>query len=94
MEVARIEDELELQLPGYTTAMATLDLNLICNLHCSLQQHQILIPLSGARDQACILMDISWVFNLLSHGGNATIVVLNKRSQTLHHHPQYSSYSF
>ena len=40
----------ELQLPAYATATATLDLSHICDLCHSLQQHQILNPLSKARD--------------------------------------------
>ena len=43
-------------------------------LHRSLQQHQILNPLSEARDQACILMDTSRVLNLLSHNRNSHCV--------------------
>ena len=61
--------ELELQLPTYTTAMP--DLSHSCNLNLSLQQCWILYPLNGARDQTRILMDISWVFNLLNHNGNS-----------------------
>ena len=57
MEVPRLEIESELQLPAYTTATATLDLSHICDLQCSLWQHQILYPLSEARDQTCILTD-------------------------------------
>ena len=34
-------------------------------------QCQILNPLSEARDQICILMDTSWVLNLLSHNRNS-----------------------
>jgi len=33
----------------------------VCNLHHSSQQHQILNPLSKARDRTCILMDTSRV---------------------------------
>ena len=44
------------QLPAYTTATARPDLNCVCKLHCSSQQHQIFNPLSVARDQTCILM--------------------------------------
>ena len=40
----------------------------ICELCYSLQQCQILAPLSEARDQ-------TWVLNLLSHNGNASIFV-------------------
>ena len=50
MEVPRLGVELELQLLAYTTASATQDLSHICDLHLSLQQHQILNPLSEARD--------------------------------------------
>ena len=51
----------ELQLPAYTTATATLDLSHICDLHRSSQQHQILNPLSEARNGICVLMDASRV---------------------------------
>ena len=37
------------------------DLSLSCNLYHILWQHGILNPLSGARDQTCILMDTSQV---------------------------------
>ena len=50
MAVPRLGVELELQLLAYTTAIAMADLNLICDLHHSSQQHWILNPLSGARD--------------------------------------------
>ena len=48
MEVSRLGVELELQLLAYGTAMQ--DLSCICNLHCSLQQHQILNLPNKARD--------------------------------------------
>ena len=70
MEVPGLEVESELQLLAYATAMDIADLSCICHLHCSLWQHQILNPLNEARDQTCILMDTSWVFNLLSHNRN------------------------
>ena len=57
MEVPRLGVELELQLPAYTTA--TPDLSLVCDLHRSLWQCQILKPLLKARDQICVLMDAS-----------------------------------
>ena len=50
MDISRLGVELDLQLLTYVTATATLDLSHICNLHCSLQQCQILNPLSKARD--------------------------------------------
>ena len=51
MEVPRLRVQLELELPAYTTATATIDLSCICNLHHSLWQLQILNPLSEARDR-------------------------------------------
>ena len=71
MEVPRLGVELELQLPAYTTATAIPNLSYICNPHQSLWKRQILNPLSEARDRTCLLMDTSWVLNLLSHNGNS-----------------------
>ena len=48
-----------------------LDLSLVCNLHHSSQQHQILNPLNKARDQTHILKDTSLVHNPLSHKRNS-----------------------
>ena len=42
---------------AYTTAMETPDLSCICDPHCSLQQCQMLNPLSEARDRTRILRD-------------------------------------
>ena len=50
MEVPRLGVEWELQPLAYTTATATPDLSLICNLHHSSQQCWILNPLIRARD--------------------------------------------
>ena len=50
MEVPRLDVESELQLPAYITATATRDLSRICDLCCGSGQHQILNPLSEARD--------------------------------------------
>ena len=50
MEVLKLGDKSELQPLAYTTATATPDLSLVCNLHHSSQQGQILNPLSEARD--------------------------------------------
>ena len=61
MEVPRLGVESELQVLAYTTATATQNLSYAYNIYHSSQQHQILNPLSGARDQTCILMDLSWV---------------------------------
>ena len=49
MEVPRLGVQLELQLPAYTTATATLDPSCVCDLHHSSQQRQILNPLIEAR---------------------------------------------
>ena len=57
MEVLRSGVKSKLQPQAYTTATATPGLSHICNLHCSLWQHQILNPLSEARDQTHTLMD-------------------------------------
>jgi len=62
MEVPRLGVELELQLLTYATAIAMPDLGCVFSLHHSSGQCWILNPLSGTRDQACILMDAtSWV---------------------------------
>ena len=57
----RLGVKLELQLPAYITATATLDPSCVCNLYHSLGQHWILNPVSGPRDRTRILMDTSWV---------------------------------
>ena len=71
VEVPRLGAELELQLPAYTTATATPDPHSICDLHHSSNQHQILNPLSEARDRTPSIMNTSQVLNLLSHNGNS-----------------------
>ena len=53
--------KLELQLPAYTTATATLDPSHICNLHHSSRQCLILNPLSEAGDQTHILVGTSYI---------------------------------
>ena len=57
MEVPRIGTKSELQLPAHTTATATLDLSCTCYLHHCLQQHQILNPLSEARERNYIFSE-------------------------------------
>ena len=61
MGVPRLGVQSELQLLAYTTATATPDASCICNLHQSSQEHQILDPLSEARDRTCVLMDASQI---------------------------------
>ena len=60
MEVPRLGVKLELQLPAYTTATATQDLSHVCDLHYSSEQHQILNPLSKARDQTLVVILIQY----------------------------------
>ena len=55
MEVLGQRVESELQLPAYTIATAVRDPSCVCDLQHSSWQHQILNPLSEARDQTCIL---------------------------------------
>ena len=55
MEFPRLGVKLELQLPAYATATATPDVSHVCNLHHSIRHHQILNPLSEARDRT------SWI---------------------------------
>ena len=57
MEVPKPGIEWELQLLAHLTARVMPDLILICDLHCSLWQHQILNTLSEATDWICILME-------------------------------------
>ena len=71
MEVLRLRGELEVQPLAYTTATAMPDLSHIQDLCHNLWQCQIVNPLSEARHQTHILMDTSWVVNLLSHNGNS-----------------------
>ena len=71
MEVPRLGVKSEQQLPAYFMAVATPDPSHDYNLHPSLWQSRILNPLREARDQTPILMDTSWVLNLLSHNGNS-----------------------
>ena len=77
MEVPRLGVESELQLPAYTTV--TPDLSRICDVHHSSQQHQILNPLSKARDGTHLLMDTSWVCYCWSHNGNSLKKFLSRK---------------
>ena len=57
VEVPRLGVESELQLPAYGTATATWDPSRVCNL--------------CFRDRTRILVDTSWVLNLLCHSGSS-----------------------
>ena len=61
MEVPRLGVELELWLPAYATTTATPDPSHVIDLYHSSGQHQILNPLTEARDQTCDLMDASQI---------------------------------
>ena len=50
-----------LQLSASATARAMPYPSYICDLYHSSRQHEILYPLSGARDQIRVFMDTSWV---------------------------------
>ena len=54
-------DELELQLPAYSTATAKQNLSRVCDLHHSSWECRIPNPLSEARDGTRILMDTSLI---------------------------------
>ena len=75
MEGPRLGVELELQRLAYTTATATQDLSLFCDLHHRSRQGWILNPLSKVRDRTRNFMDTSQVQNPLKHNG---IVLLKK----------------
>ena len=61
LEVLRLGVKSELYLPACTTVSSTPDPSCVCNLHHSSWQHQMLNPLSRARDWTCVLMDTSWI---------------------------------
>ena len=67
MEVPRLEVQLELQLPAYTTAIATGDPSLIFDLYCSLQQCWILNHQARPGIKPASSWTLCWVLNLLSH---------------------------
>ena len=63
LEVPRLRVKLELQLPAYTHSHSNTgsEPSRVCDLHHSSGQHQILNPLSQARDWTCILMKASQI---------------------------------
>ena len=70
MEVPRLGDESELQLPAYTTATVTWDPSRIWDLHHSPRQRWIPDPLSKARGPTHILMDTSRIHFHCATKGN------------------------
>ena len=78
MEFPRLGVESELQSLAYTTAKATADPSLICNLHHSSQRHQILNPPSEARDWTCNVMVASRIcFCCVTMGTPIFFIFLN-----------------
>ena len=73
MEVPRLRVELELHLPAYATAMP--DPSIVWDLCHSSQQHQILNPLSQARDQTWIFMDTSQIHYCWATAGTPYISI-------------------
>ena len=63
MEVPKLGIKSELQLPAYTPQPQPRQIRAATAtyIHHSSRQHQILNPLSQARDRTCILMDTSRV---------------------------------
>ena len=57
MEVPGTGVKSELQRQAYATVTAVLDLSICAAYAAALVQHQILNPLSEAKDRTCILMD-------------------------------------
>ena len=96
MEVPRLGVELELQLLATATCTATPDLSLTSNLHCSSWQHQIFNTLSRARDQTCILMDISRVHYRWAETGTPKLcfLTLSVNYTTLFNCENLSSYIY
>ena len=65
----------EVQLLAYTVATPDPSCT-FSDLHHSLRQHWILDTLSKARDRTCILIDTSWVLNLLNRNGHSLLPLL------------------
>ena len=68
--ISQARDQIGAAAVAYTTVKATPDLSCICDLCRSLQQCQILDPLSVARDWTPS-QGQCWVLNLLSHNGKS-----------------------
>ena len=80
-EVARLGVKSALQLPACARATAMPDLSHVCDLHHSSWQHQILNPLSEARDKTCILMDTGQVCYPWAQMGTPNLPwILNQQS--------------
>ena len=80
MEIPRSGVKSELQQLAYTTTTAMPDLSHICNLQHSSRQHQILNPLSKARDQT---MDTGQIHFCRAKKGIPTMTFSNQETVTL-----------
>ena len=65
-------------IPIYTTATATPDPSLVCDLHHSSWQGWILNPLNETRDQTCNLMVPSWIHFRCAETGTPRLCFLLK----------------
>ena len=77
MEVPRLGVELELPLLASATATAAQDPNHVCDRHHSSRPSWILNPLSGVRDQTCILMDAGQFWFLCATTGTPFLHTLD-----------------
>ena len=80
VEVPRLGVSSELQQTAYARATAMLDPSRVCYLHHSSQQHQILNPLSKARDQIRNLMVPSLICFHCAMAGTPKILYLKQIS--------------
>ena len=80
VDVPRLGVCLELQLPAYAIATATPDPSHICCLHHSSQQHQILNPLSEAKNQTRNFMVPGWICLPLSPDRNSLPLLFSPSS--------------
>ena len=76
VKVPTIGVKSELQLPAYTTATATPDLRLVCDLLHRSRRCQILNPLSEVRDRTCNLMVPSRICFLCATTGTPILQLL------------------
>ena len=75
IEVPGLGVKLEIQLPAYITATATLDLNHICDLHLSLQQRHILNPWAMPGIEPASSETLCQVLNPLSHSTSSLFLI-------------------
>ena len=74
MEIPRLGVKSELQLSAYAPGTAMQN-EATSATYTTSPGEQDPYPLSEARDQICILMDMMYVYNPLSHNGNSSILL-------------------